>query len=83
MLDPLAEEALFAVLREGSRGRTTIFISHRLTSVKWVDRVVMMQNGAIIEQGTHEELLARGGAYARLFFAQAERYRKEGAPHET
>lgn len=83
MLDPLAEEALFAALREGSRGRTTIFISHRLTSVKWVDRVVMMQNGAIVEQGTHEELLARGGAYARLFFAQAERYQKEGAPHET
>ena len=83
MLDPLAEEALFAALREGSRGRTAIFISHRLTSVKWVDRVVMMQNGAIVEQGTHEELLARGGAYARLFFAQAERYRKEGAPHET
>ena len=78
MLDPLAEEALFAALREGSRGRTAIFISHRLTSVKWVDRVVMMQNGAIVEQGTHEELLARGGAYARLFFCPGRTIPKGG-----
>ena len=59
-------------LREGSRGRTTIFISHRLTSVKWVDRVVMMQNGAIVEQGTHEELLQNKGYYADLYNKQFE-----------
>jgi ATP-binding cassette subfamily B protein/ATP-binding cassette subfamily C protein len=57
-----------------SRGRTTLLITHRLGSVLMADRVLVMKLGRLIEDGTHAELLARGGEYAELWALQASQY---------
>lgn len=73
-LDPIAEYNLFSSILKETRGSTTFFISHRLSSVKSADVVFMLSDGKIIEQGTHEELIAFGGKYAEMFNAQARNY---------
>ncbi len=73
-LDALAEADLLGRLRQLLDGRTALFISHRFSSVRSADRIFVMDGGALIETGRHEELLARGGLYARMFRTQAERY---------
>jgi len=65
-LDNETERAVQAALDEASRGRTTITIAHRLSTVRGADRIAVLHAGAVVEQGTHEELLERGGRYARL-----------------
>ena len=55
-------------------GRTTLFVTHRLSSVRMDGRILVLKEGRLIEVGTHEELLARGGQYASMFKLQAERY---------
>jgi ATP-binding cassette subfamily B protein len=72
--DPDAEHRFLGCLRQLAAGRTVILISHRLSAVKDMDRIFVLQNGEIVEQGRHEELIRLGGAYARLFSKQASHY---------
>jgi ATP-binding cassette subfamily B protein len=71
-LDNETERAVQAALDEASRGRTTITIAHRLSTVRDADSIAVLDRGHVVEQGTHDELLALGGRYARLVGA-AER----------
>ncbi|MDD2996962.1 MAG: hypothetical protein PHP99_12240, partial [Paludibacter sp.] len=63
------EQNILEKLREFSRGKTTIIISHRLSSVQWADRICVIDKGTIIEEGTHESLLALRGKYYELYSA--------------
>jgi ATP-binding cassette, subfamily B, bacterial len=74
-LDARAEFELFTRLRQLAHGRTAIFISHRFSTVRQADRILVFEQGALIESGTHEELLGLGGRYAELFNLQAASYR--------
>jgi ATP-binding cassette, subfamily B, bacterial len=69
-LDARAEYALFCSLRELAHGKTTIFVSHRFSSVSLADRIVVLERGQVVESGPHEELLARKGYYASLYHLQ-------------
>lgn len=74
-LDARAEYEVFVRFAELIGGRTAILISHRFSTVRMADRIVVLQNGTISEQGTHEDLVKRGGLYAELFDMQASGYR--------
>jgi ATP-binding cassette subfamily B protein len=74
-LDAEAEHAVFERFRALARGRTTIVISHRFPTVRMAQNIVVLEHGSIVEQGTHDELVAKGGKYARMFALQAEGYR--------
>jgi ATP-binding cassette, subfamily B, bacterial len=74
-LDAESEAAVFAELRQNLRGRTGIVISHRFSTVRVADRIAVLAGGRVGELGTHGELLAAGGRYARLFELQAAGYR--------
>jgi ATP-binding cassette subfamily B protein len=74
-MDARAEYELFARFAEMSEGRATVLISHRLSTVRMADAILMMEHGRIVEQGSHDDLVARGGVYARLFELQAQNYR--------
>lgn len=74
-LDPMSEYHLNQVMLEKAEDRPIIFISHRLSTTKMADRILMMENGQIIEQGSHEELMRIDGKYAQMFNLQASRYR--------
>ena len=76
-LDPLAENDIYLKYHEMTEGRTSLFISHRLASTRFCDRILYLEHGAILEEGTHEELLHPCGAYAQLFDTQS-RYYQEG-----
>jgi ABC-type multidrug transport system fused ATPase/permease subunit len=69
-LDTESERQVQAALERLMKGRTTVMIAHRLSTIQNVDRIVVMSDGAVVETGTHRELLARGGLYARLAQAQ-------------
>ncbi|MDE0688306.1 MAG: ABC transporter ATP-binding protein [Candidatus Poribacteria bacterium] len=73
-LDPLAEQAVYERFIERSAGRTSVLISHRLSSVRTCDRILVLDNGRIVEDGDHETLLAQDGLYAQFFRAQAQWY---------
>lgn len=73
-LDPLAEQAIYERFIQRSAGRTSVLISHRLSSVRTCDRIVVLDNGTIVEDGDHETLLANNGLYAQFFRAQAQWY---------
>jgi ATP-binding cassette subfamily B protein len=77
-LDVRAEAELFDNFLTVTRGLTTILVSHRLSSVRHADRIVVLDGGRIVEDGTHTDLLAAGGGYARMFTLQAERFAMAG-----
>jgi ATP-binding cassette, subfamily B, bacterial len=70
-LDPRAEHALFTTLRTALHGRTALFISHRFATVRGADRIYVLHEGQVVEQGTHEELIDRAGRYAELYRLQS------------
>ncbi len=74
-MDAAAEAELFEYFREHTKGKITVLISHRFSTVRQADRIAVLEGGKIIEFGAHEELLALAGVYARLFLLQAEGYR--------
>jgi ATP-binding cassette, subfamily B, bacterial len=74
-LDARSEAEVFAHFHELARDRTAVLISHRLSTVRMVDRIFVLAGGRIIETGTHDDLVSLGGTYARLFELQAQYYR--------
>lgn len=74
-VDAKAEYQLFQRFRRLTQGKTTILISHRFSTVRMADRIIVMHKGRIVEQGSHEELLRKNGRYATLFRLQAKGYR--------
>ncbi len=74
-LDPVSEYELNMSMSEAAKDKTVIFISHRLSTTRHADRIYMMENGEIAEQGTHEELMKLGGKYSYMFNLQAEKYK--------
>lgn len=76
-LDPIAESEMYQKYNEMTSGKSSIYISHRLASTRFCDRIIMITDGGIGEEGTHEELLKAGGKYAELFEVQSKYY-KEG-----
>lgn len=77
-LDPIAEYKMYENLIKATKDKTVMYISHRLSSAVLSDRVIVLQNGSIIESGTHEELLKKGGKYSEMFNLQASAYKREG-----
>ena len=74
-LDARAEYEVFQRFKELTQGKTAVLISHRFSTVRMADRILVIENGQFVEIGSHEELLARGGRYAELFALQAAGYR--------
>ncbi len=73
-LDPIAEAEIFRQFDELRAGKTTLFVSHRLSSATAADEIIVMQSGKILEKGDHKSLMQKGGAYYNLFTLQAEKY---------
>lgn len=73
-LDPKSEEEVFENLIQLTKGKTSIFISHRLSSTRIADRIIVLDKGEILEEGTHRELIQQGGLYAEMFNIQAKQY---------
>jgi ATP-binding cassette subfamily B protein len=74
-LDARAEYEVFLRFAELMSGRTAVIISHRFSTVRMADRIIVLREGGLEEGGSHEELVARGGLYAELFRMQAQGYR--------
>ena len=75
-LDPIAENDIYLKYNEMSAGKTSLFISHRLASTRFCDRIIFVAGGDIAEEGTHDELMQKGGGYAKLFEVQSRYYRE-------
>ena len=77
-IDPISESILYNKYSDLFKNKTAIFISHRLASTQFCDRIFYMQSGQILEVGTHDELLALNGEYKRLYDVQSQYYRSDG-----
>lgn len=78
-LDVRAEAGFFREFTQLTEGATTLLISHRFSTVRQADRIVVLDGGQVAEQGSHDELMAQDGEYARLFRLQADRFTDETA----
>ena len=76
-LDPVSEYELNKAISDGCKDRTVIFISHRLSTTRHADRILMLENGRVVECGSHDELMEQNGKYAYMFRLQAEKYTDE------
>jgi len=83
-LDPIAEYKMYENLIEVTGGKTALYISHRLSSAVLSDRIIVIGEGRVLEEGTHGELMSRNGEYSRMFSLQASSYngQKEGEDDE-
>jgi len=75
-LDPIAEADLYGKYNEMTQGRSSVYISHRLASTRFCDRIIFIKDGRIAEEGTHDTLLALGGSYTELFQVQSKYYQE-------
>lgn len=78
-LDPIAESRVYQEYNDMTREKTSVFISHRLASTRFCDKILYLEDGRVLEQGTHEELLAKNGAYAKMFEIQSHYYQKDNS----
>lgn len=76
-LDPIAENEMYLKYSELTENKTAVYISHRLSSTRFCDRILLLDNGKIVEEGTHEQLLKLNGKYAEMFKTQSKYYQKE------
>ena len=76
-LDALAEDRMYREFENMIYGKTAVFISHRLSSTRFCDKIAMFEDGTIVEEGTHEELMAKNGKYAYMFGIQSQYYEKK------
>jgi ATP-binding cassette subfamily B protein len=74
-LDPIAEYEVFKRFAELTEGKIALLISHRFSTVRMADRIIVLHNGTLHEEGTHQQLLARKGRYAGMFELQASSYK--------
>lgn len=76
-LDAIAENKLYEIYSKLFEGKTIIFISHRLSSTKFCDRIILLEDGVILEEGTHDDLVARNGKYNKMYKIQSSYYRQK------
>ncbi len=81
-LDPIAESELYEKYSDLTAGKTSLYISHRLSSTRFCDRVLFLEHGVIAEEGTHEELLEKRGKYYELYEVQSSYYRSGSTDEE-
>ena len=77
-LDPIAENELYLKYNDLTANKTSVYISHRLASTRFCDRIVYLENGEIVECGTHDELMKLGGKYSHMFELQSYYYKEDG-----
>lgn len=75
-LDPIAESEMYLKYNQLTKNSTSVFISHRLASTKFCDKILLIKDGHIVEQGTHDELMKNNGEYANLFAIQSSYYKE-------